>query len=294
MAERVIEIEGLRKSYDDVEAVRGIDLHVERGEVFALLGPNGAGKTTTTEILEGFRPRDGGEVSVLGYDPARGERELKRRVGIVLQSTGVDPFLTVRETIDQYGAFYAHPRPTEEVIELVGLAREARLAGEQALGWPAAPAGRCDRPRRRPGAAVPGRTDHRVRPERSAERLASPAEPHVARENDLADDALHGRGAVPRATGRGDQGRRDRRRGPSRLAGWQGGDEDEDPVPVARRHLGHARPRRDSRFPTAPSSSPPTTPRARPTSSRDGRSNVASRSRASRSRGRRSRTSTSS
>ncbi|HWL90192.1 MAG TPA: ABC transporter ATP-binding protein [Actinomycetota bacterium] len=129
MAERVIEIEGLRKSYGDVEAVRGIDLHVESGEVFALLGPNGAGKTTATEILEGYRPRDGGEVTVLGHDPARGERELKRRVGIVLQSTGVDPFLTVRETIDQYGAFYPNPRPTDEVIELVGLAekRDSRV-----------------------------------------------------------------------------------------------------------------------------------------------------------------------
>lgn len=125
MSERVIEIKGLRKSYGDVEAVRGIDLYVERGEVFALLGPNGAGKTTTTEILEGFRARDAGEVSVLGHDPARGERELKRRIGIVLQSTGVDPFLTVRETIDQYGAYYLHPRPTEEIIEVVGL-REKR------------------------------------------------------------------------------------------------------------------------------------------------------------------------
>ena len=129
MAERVIEIKGLRKSYGDVEAVRGIDLSVDRGEVFALLGPNGAGKTTATEILEGYRPRDGGEVSVLGHDPARGDRELKRRIGIVLQSTGVDPFLTVRETIDQYGAFYTEPRPTEEVIQLVGLSekRDSRV-----------------------------------------------------------------------------------------------------------------------------------------------------------------------
>jgi ABC-2 type transport system ATP-binding protein len=136
MAERVIEIKGLRKSYGDVEAIRGIDLSVERGEVFALLGPNGAGKTTATEILEGFRPRDAGEVSVLGHDPARGERELKRRIGIVLQSTGVDPFLTVRETIDQYGAFYPSPRPTEEVIQLVGLgekrdSRVNKLSGGQ-------------------------------------------------------------------------------------------------------------------------------------------------------------------
>jgi ABC-2 type transport system ATP-binding protein len=136
MAERLIEIKGLRKSYGDVEAVRGVDLHVERGEVFALLGPNGAGKTTTTEILEGYRPSDGGEVSVLGHDPARGDRELKRRIGIVLQSTGVDPFLTVRETIDQYGAFYPNPRPTDEVIQLVGLgvkrdSRVNKLSGGQ-------------------------------------------------------------------------------------------------------------------------------------------------------------------
>jgi ABC-2 type transport system ATP-binding protein len=136
MAERVIEVRRLRKSYGHVEAVAGVDLHVDRGEVFALLGPNGAGKTTTTEILEGFRPRDDGEVSVLGHDPARDERDLKRRVGIVLQSTGVEPFLTVRETIDQYGAFYPDPRPTEEVIQLVGLgekrdARVNKLSGGQ-------------------------------------------------------------------------------------------------------------------------------------------------------------------
>ncbi|MCD6020572.1 MAG: transporter related protein, partial [Actinomycetia bacterium] len=134
--ERVIEVRGLRRSYGDVEAVAGVDLHVERGEVFALLGPNGAGKTTTTEILEGFRRRDGGEVSVLGNDPARDDRELKRRVGMVLQSTGVDPFLTVRETIDQYAAFYPDPRPTDEVIQLVGLgekrdARVNKLSGGQ-------------------------------------------------------------------------------------------------------------------------------------------------------------------
>ncbi len=129
MAEHVIDIRGLRKSYGDVEAVRGIDLHVERGEVFALLGPNGAGKTTATEILEGFRARDDGEVSVLGHDPAHRGRELKRRIGIVLQSTGVDPFLTVGETIDQYAAFYPNPRPTDEVIQLVGLAekRDSRV-----------------------------------------------------------------------------------------------------------------------------------------------------------------------
>jgi ABC-2 type transport system ATP-binding protein len=131
-ADRVIDVRGLRKSYADVHAVRGIDLHVARGEVFALLGPNGAGKTTTTEILEGFRQRDAGDVSVLGHDPARRERELKRRIGIVLQSAGVDPFLTVRETVALFAGFYERPRDVDEVIELAGL-REKRDARVQKL-----------------------------------------------------------------------------------------------------------------------------------------------------------------
>jgi ABC-2 type transport system ATP-binding protein len=132
----VIEVRGLRMVYGDLEAVGGVDLHVERGEVFALLGPNGAGKTTTTEILEGYRRRTAGEVTVLGHDPERNETELKAKIGIVLQSTGVDPFLTVRETVDMYGGYYAHPTPTDEVIELVGLKDKAdermnKLSGGQ-------------------------------------------------------------------------------------------------------------------------------------------------------------------
>jgi ABC-2 type transport system ATP-binding protein len=125
MAERVIEIRGLRKSYEDVDAVAGIDLHVDRGEVFALLGPNGAGKTTATEILEGYRTRTAGDVSVLGHDPARREQDLRQRIGIVLQSTGVDRFLTVRETIEMYGGYYPQHRPADEVIEVVGLQEKA-------------------------------------------------------------------------------------------------------------------------------------------------------------------------
>ena len=131
-----IEVRGLRKSYGDVEAVRGIDLTVRSGEVFALLGPNGAGKTTTVEILEGFRQRSGGEVSVLGHDPTTAGPEFRARIGIVLQSTGVDPYLTVRETVDLYGGYYPNPRPADEVVDLVGLSekrdtRVLKLSGGQ-------------------------------------------------------------------------------------------------------------------------------------------------------------------
>ncbi len=136
MAEPAIEVRGLRKTYGTLEAVGGIDLRVERGQVFALLGPNGAGKTTTVEILEGYRDRTAGEVSVLGEDPARRSLPLRRRVGIVLQSTGVDPFLTVRETVALYAGYYPRPRDVDEVIELVGLtekrdAKVVRLSGGQ-------------------------------------------------------------------------------------------------------------------------------------------------------------------
>ena len=131
-----IEVRGLRKSYGDVEAVRGVDLSVDHGEIFALLGPNGAGKTTIVEILEGYRERTSGEATVLDHDPARGERELKDRIGIVLQSTGVDPYLTVAETVEMYRGYYPSPRPLDEVIDLVGLeekrdTRVVKLSGGQ-------------------------------------------------------------------------------------------------------------------------------------------------------------------
>ena len=131
-----IEVKGLRKSYGDVEAVKGIDLSVGEGTVFALLGPNGAGKTTTVEILEGFRERTAGEVRVMGFDPARRERALRSQIGIVLQSTGVDPYLPVAETVELYRGYYPHPRPLDEVIEVVGLvekrdSRVNKLSGGQ-------------------------------------------------------------------------------------------------------------------------------------------------------------------
>src|SRR5215217_4888472 len=131
-----IQVHGLRKRYGDVEAVRGIDFEVAEGECFALLGPNGAGKTTTVEILEGYRDRDGGEVEVLGHDPRRGERSLRERIGIVLQTSGQFRELTVREVLDLFGGYYPSPRDTGEVIGLVGLgdkagARVKTLSGGQ-------------------------------------------------------------------------------------------------------------------------------------------------------------------
>ncbi|MYH67709.1 MAG: ABC transporter ATP-binding protein [Dehalococcoidia bacterium] len=136
MGEAVIEVRGLRKRYGAIEAVRGIDLRIERGEVFALLGPNGAGKTTTVEILEGHRTRSGGEVSVLGFDPGRNEVALKERTGIVLQQTGLEPYLTVAETVDMFRGFYPRPLPLDDILEVVGLdeqrdQRVRRLSGGQ-------------------------------------------------------------------------------------------------------------------------------------------------------------------
>ena len=135
MAESAIEVSDLRKSYGPVEAVRGVSFAVERGEVFGLLGPNGAGKTTTVEILEGYRERTAGEVSVLGYDPAARDRDLRSRVGIVLQSCGFYPRATVREAVEHFAAAYPRPRDASETISLVGLSgKEDSRAGELSGG----------------------------------------------------------------------------------------------------------------------------------------------------------------
>jgi ABC-2 type transport system ATP-binding protein len=136
MTAPIIEARGLRKSYRDFEALKGVDLTVRTGEVFCLLGPNGAGKTTTVEILEGHRDYDAGEVRVLGHDPQHHERALKARIGIVLQSAGVERFLTVEEVIELFRGYYPHPRPLDEILEIVGLEEKRtslirRLSGGQ-------------------------------------------------------------------------------------------------------------------------------------------------------------------
>jgi ABC-2 type transport system ATP-binding protein len=131
-----ISIKGLRMAYGENEAVRGIDLEVARGEILAFLGPNGAGKTSTVEILEGYRRRTGGEVSVLGEDPEKAGRAWRDRIGIVLQSNSLDPYLTVRESLELYAGYFTHPRSVEETIGLIGLEEKAderarKLSGGQ-------------------------------------------------------------------------------------------------------------------------------------------------------------------
>jgi ABC-2 type transport system ATP-binding protein len=124
-----ISVRGLHKSYGDLEAVRGVDFDIHEGEVFGLLGPNGAGKTTTVEILEGYRRRTAGEVTVLGHDPQDPGPEFRQRIGVVLQQSELWPNLSVRETHRVFAGYYTRPRDVDEVIELVGLTekRDARV-----------------------------------------------------------------------------------------------------------------------------------------------------------------------
>ena len=124
-----ISVRGLRKSYGRLEALTGVDFEIETGEVFGLLGPNGAGKTTTVEILEGYRRRDAGEVSVLGHDPEHAGRDFRERIGVVLQQAQLWGNITVREAHAIFAGYYARPRNVDEVIELVGLGekRDARV-----------------------------------------------------------------------------------------------------------------------------------------------------------------------
>jgi ABC-2 type transport system ATP-binding protein len=129
-----IEVSGLHKRYGDFEAVRGIDVSVAAGEVFGLLGPNGAGKTTTVEILEGYRARSAGEVSVLDHDPAQRELALRRRIGIVLQAGGIYGHLTPREALRHWAGFYRAPRQVEEVLGLVGLSERADVRARKLSG----------------------------------------------------------------------------------------------------------------------------------------------------------------
>ena len=130
----VITVRGLRKSYGTVPAIRGLDLTILEGEIFAFLGPNGAGKTTTIEILEGYRKRDGGEVDVLGVDPAHPTQAWRSRIGLVLQTCRMPPDLTVRELVDRFAAYYPHPRGVDETIKLVGLSEQSRVRAAKLSG----------------------------------------------------------------------------------------------------------------------------------------------------------------
>jgi ABC-2 type transport system ATP-binding protein len=134
MDETIIRVEGLTKRYGDLAAVRGVDLEVRRGEIFAFLGPNGAGKTTTVEILEGFRTASSGTVEVLGIDPAAADPAWRNRVGAVLQESQAEPGLTVRECLELYAGYYRAPRNIAETIDLVGLQEKVDTLAERLSG----------------------------------------------------------------------------------------------------------------------------------------------------------------
>ncbi len=171
MTAPAITVRGLCKDYGDLHAVVGLSFEVAAGEIFALLGPNGAGKTTTIEILEGFRERTAGEVRVLGFDPGRGGRAYRERIGIMLQSGGIDAELTVVETMRLYAGLYHRPRDIDETIDVVDL-RAKRSARVRTLSGGHAPAPRARAgPDRRPERRFPRRTDDGTRPERPPRRV---------------------------------------------------------------------------------------------------------------------------
>ena len=252
-----VRIRGLTKTYGDKAAVDGIDLDIHHGEIFALLGPNGAGKTTTVEILEGYRARDAGDVTVLGHDPGRERAALAPRIGMALQETAVEPYLTVRETVGMYAGFYPHPRDVDEVIDLVGLTpsradRVVHLSGGQKRRLDMAVALAGD-----PELLFLDEPTTGFDPAARARRVGHREQPRRPRQDRRADHSLHGRGAAPRAPRGGDGQRPDRRPG-------HAGD------------LGRARPHLDARaVPASPRGS--TSPRSSP-ASRPPKASVSSRS----------------
>ena len=158
-----IEVRGLRKSYGDFEAVRGIDFEVAPGEVFGLLGPNGAGKTTTVEILEGLRPRTAGEASVLGFDPGVEVRALKDRIGVCLQATNLPDKITVREALQWFAAFYSRHADCDHLIDRLQLSEKAQCALRQTFRRPEAARRAGAGSGERAGSDLPGRAHHRPR-----------------------------------------------------------------------------------------------------------------------------------
>ena len=206
-----VQVRDLHKSYGTLEVLQGVSFEIEAGEVFGLLGPNGAGKTTTVEILEGYRKRDGGSVSVLDTDPAEAGPDWRERIGVVLQSSAMYETLTVAESIRQFAGYFSKPRDVDEVVEPGRARREAGHARPAALGRPAAPARPRARAGRRPGDPLPRRADDRLRSRRPPRRLGRDPLAALARQDDPADDALPRRGRAARRPGRRPARRPDRR-----------------------------------------------------------------------------------
>ena len=210
--EQAVAVRGLRVRYGDVEAVRGIDLDVRRGEILALLGPNGAGKTSTIEILEGFRAAAGGEVAVLGADPRRAPRAWRDRLGIVLQESApeLEPHRArVPAALRRLLQRAARRRRDDRARRARGAARPR---GDEAVRRPAPAARRRARADRRPGADLPRRADHRLRPRGAPPGVGGHRRAARARQDDRAHHPLHGGGRAARRPDRRDGARRDRRR----------------------------------------------------------------------------------